>query len=131
MNDFQKIANFDWSIADEVLRNDIKRGRDPSVYGKDWSKEQAFICEEAARGGAGRFGAGTPRISDGQILFLQHMLLKTKPVAEGGSRIAIVINGSPLFSGDTGSGESEVRRWILEKDWLETGKIDVRGSTQV
>jgi type I restriction enzyme M protein len=88
-------------------------------YGKDWKKEQTFIDEEAARGDAGRFGAGTPRISDGQMLFLQHMLSKMKPVPEGGSRIAIVMNGSPLFTGDAGSGESEIRRWILEKDWLE------------
>jgi type I restriction enzyme M protein len=89
-------------------------------YGKDWKKEQTFIEEEAARGEAGRFAAGTPRISDGQILFLQHMLSKMKPVEEGGSRIAIVMNGSPLFTGDAGSGESEIRRWILENDWLET-----------
>jgi len=89
-------------------------------YGKDWKKEQAFIDEEAERGDAGRFGAGTPRISDGQILFLQHMLSKMKPVEDGGSRIAIVMNGSPLFTGDAGSGESEIRRWILENDWLET-----------
>ena len=89
-------------------------------YGKDWKKEQSFIGEEAARGDAGRFGAGTPRISDGQILFLQHMISKMKPVREGGSRIAIVMNGSPLFTGDAGSGESEIRRWILENDWLET-----------
>jgi type I restriction enzyme M protein len=89
-------------------------------YGKDWKKEQTFIEEEAARGDAGRFGAGTPRISDGQILFLQHMLSKMKAVSEGGSRIAIVMNGSPLFTGDAGSGESETRRWILENDWLET-----------
>lgn len=89
-------------------------------YGKDWKKEQTFIEEEAARGDAGRFGAGTPRISDGQILFLQHMLSKMKSVSEGGSRIAIVMNGSPLFTGDAGSGESEIRRWILENDWLET-----------
>jgi type I restriction enzyme M protein len=89
-------------------------------YGKDWKKEQGFIDEEAARGDAGRFGAGTPRISDGQILFLQHMLSKMKPVSDGGSRIAIVMSGSPLFTGDAGSGESEIRRWILENDWLET-----------
>ena len=89
-------------------------------YGKDWKKEQAFIDEEAARGDAGRFGAGTPRISDGQILFLQHMLSKMKPVSDGGSRIAIVMNGSPLFTGDAGSGESDIRRWILENGWLET-----------
>jgi type I restriction enzyme M protein len=89
-------------------------------YGKDWKKEQAFIEGEAQRSMQGRFGAGLPRISDGQMLFLQHLLSKMKPVAEGGSRIAIVMNGSPLFTGDAGSGESEIRRWILENDWLET-----------
>ena len=74
---------------------------------------------EAERGYAGRFGAGLPRISDGQLLFLQHMLGRMKPPEEGGSRVAIVMNGSPLFTGDAGSGESEIRRWILENDWLE------------
>jgi type I restriction enzyme M protein len=88
-------------------------------YGKDWKKEQRFISAEAAKPG-GRFSAGLPRISDGQLLFLQHMISKMKPVSEGGSRIAIVMNGSPLFTGDAGSGESEIRRWILENDWLET-----------
>jgi type I restriction enzyme M protein len=88
-------------------------------YGKDWKKEREFIEAEAAKPG-GRFSAGLPRISDGQLLFLQHMISKMKPVEEGGSRIAIVMNGSPLFTGDAGSGESEIRRWILENDWLET-----------
>jgi len=88
-------------------------------YGKDWKKEATFIKDEAERGYAGRFGAGLPRISDGQMLFLQHMLSKMKPPTQGGSRIAIVMNGSPLFTGDAGSGESEIRRWILEEDWLE------------
>ena len=90
-------------------------------YGKDWKKEQAAITDEARRGMAGRFGAGLPRINDGQLLFLQHMLSKMKPVTpDGGSRLAIVMNGSPLFTGDAGGGESEIRRWILENDWLET-----------
>jgi len=88
-------------------------------YGKDWKKEKNEIEAEAERGYAGRFGAGLPRISDGQLLFLQHMLSKQKKQEEGGSRIAIVLNGSPLFTGDAGSGESEIRRWVLENDWLE------------
>ncbi|WTY92228.1 protein kinase [Sphaerisporangium sp. NBC_01403] len=72
------------------------------------------------RGGSGRrFGAGTPRINDGSLLFLQHMISKMKPVEQGGSRIAIVFNGSPLFTGAAESGESNIRRWILENDWLE------------
>ncbi len=89
-------------------------------YGKDWEKEQAAVREDAERGRGGRFGAGLPRKSDGQLLFLQHMISKMKAPAEGGSRIAIVMNGSPLFTGDAGSGESEIRRWILEADLLET-----------
>lgn len=88
-------------------------------YGVDWKKDKDVVDREAARGYAGRFGAGTPRISDGQLLFLQHLISKMKPEADGGSRIAIVHNGSPLFTGDAGSGESEIRRWILEKDLLE------------
>ncbi len=71
------------------------------------------------KGFAGRFGAGLPRINDGSFLFLQHMISKMKPVEQGGSRLAIVFNGSPLFTGAAGSGESEIRRWIIENDWLE------------
>ncbi len=89
-------------------------------FGKDWKKERAFIEEEAERGYAGRFGAGLPRTSDGQLLFLQSMISKMKKPEDGGSRIAIVLNGSPLFTGGAGSGESEIRRWMLESDWLET-----------
>ena len=88
-------------------------------FGVEWKKVQAVVEAEAARGHAGRFGAGTPRINDGSLLFLQHMISKMKPVSEGGSRLAIVFNGSPLFTGAAGSGESEIRRWILENDWLE------------
>ena len=88
-------------------------------YGKDWKMDQEAVEAEAERGYAGRFGAGLPRISDGQLLFLQHMLCRMKDSKEGGSRVAIVMNGSPLFTGDAGSGESEIRRWILENDWLE------------
>jgi len=87
-------------------------------YGKDWKKDQKEVQKEAELGDKGRFGAGLPRISDGQLLFLQTMLAKMKP-RNGGSRIAIVMNGSPLFTGDAGSGESEIRRWIIENDWLE------------
>jgi type I restriction enzyme M protein len=89
-------------------------------FGVEWKKvEQAIRAEHEAHGFSGRFGAGLPRINDGSLLFLQHMIAKMKPVAEGGSRLAIVFNGSPLFSGAAGSGESEIRRWIIENDWLE------------
>jgi type I restriction enzyme M protein len=91
-------------------------------FGVEWKQQQKQIEKERdALGYNGRFGAGLPRINDGSLLFLQHMLAKMTPVKgkEGGSRIAIVFNGSPLFTGDAGSGESEIRRWILENDWLE------------
>lgn len=88
-------------------------------YGKDWKRDKAAVDKEAGRP-HGRFEAGTPRISDGQLLFLQHMLSRMHPPEQGGSRVAIVMNGSPLFTGDAGSGESAIRRWILEHDWLET-----------
>jgi len=88
-------------------------------YGKDWKRDEEDVKTEYGRGDSGRFGAGLPRISDGQLLFLQHMLFHKKPPDDGASRIAIIMNGSPLFTGDAGSGESEIRRWILEKDWLE------------
>jgi type I restriction enzyme M protein len=88
-------------------------------YGKDWKMDREAVEKEADRGTTGRFGAGTPRISDGQLLFLQHMLSRMQPPEQGGGRVAIVMNGSPLFTGDAGSGESEIRRWILENDWLE------------
>jgi type I restriction enzyme M protein len=88
-------------------------------YGVDWKKYQEPIREEAAtQGKDGRFGAGLPRISDGQLLFLQHMISKMR-TDEIGSRIGIVMNGSPLFTGGAGSGESEIRRWMLENDWIE------------
>ncbi len=89
-------------------------------FGVEWKKvEDAIRTEHDKLGFNGRFGAGPPRINDGSFLFLQHMISKMKPVAEGGSRIAIVFNGSPLFTGAAGSGESEIRRWIIENDWLE------------
>ncbi len=89
-------------------------------FGVEWKKvEEPVRAEAATRGFAGRFGAGLPRINDGSFLFLQHMISKMKPVAKGGSRLAIVFNGSPLFTGAAGSGESEIRRWIIENDWLE------------
>ncbi|NDO18693.1 SAM-dependent DNA methyltransferase [Lachnospiraceae bacterium MD329] len=89
-------------------------------FGVEWKKVEKFIKDEAAtRGYDGRFGAGTPRISDGSLLFLQHMISKMNAPKDGGSRIAIVFNGSPLFTGDAGSGESEIRRWLIENDMLE------------
>lgn len=92
-------------------------------FGVEWKKVKDEVeYEHRHLGDAGRFGAGLPRINDGSLLFLQHMISMMKPVdvkGGGGSRVAIVFNGSPLFTGGAGSGESEVRRWILENDWLE------------
>jgi type I restriction enzyme M protein len=89
-------------------------------FGVDWKQVQQVIEQEhETQGYAGRFGPGLPRINDGSTLFLLHMISKMKPPKEGGSRLAIVFNGSPLFSGDAGSGESEIRRWVVENDWLE------------
>ncbi len=88
-------------------------------YGKDWNLDADDVRKEAARATKNRFEAGLPRISDGQLLFLQHMLGRMHHPSEGISRVSIIMNGSPLFTGDAGSGESEIRRWILENDYLE------------
>ena len=93
-------------------------------FGVDWKKQQKEIEREYAKlGDAGRFGAGLPRVNDGSLLFLQHMIRKFEPVRPAehkhGSRLAIVFSGSPLFAGSAGSGESEIRRWIIKLDWLE------------
>jgi len=84
-------------------------------FGVSWKSEKEFVDEEA-KDPNGRFFAGTPRSSDGSLLFLQHLLHKMNPE---GSRIGLVFNGSPLFTGDAGSGESDIRKWIIENDWLE------------
>ena len=84
-------------------------------FGVSWKSDEAAVKADAQTAN-GRFSAGTPRSSDGALLFLQHMLSKME---DNGSRVGIVFNGSPLFTGDAGSGESEIRRWIIENDWLE------------
>lgn len=89
-------------------------------FGVKWEKVQKQVQDEHSQQGyAGRFGPGLPRMGDGSLLFLMHLLSKRKPIELGGSRIGIVLSGSPLFNGGAGSGESEIRRWILENDWLE------------
>jgi type I restriction enzyme M protein len=103
-NDGHAGARFDYLLANPP-------------FGVEWKPQERFIRDEAdSVGFDGRFGAGLPRITDGSFLFLQHMIAKMKPE---GSRLAIVFNGSPLFAGDAGSGESNIRRWIIESDWLE------------
>lgn len=99
-------------------------------FGVDWKKQQKEIVQEHEKlGFVGRFGAGLPRVNDGSLLFLQHMISKFETYdpspddpknRKDGSRLAIVFNGSPLFSGGAGSGESNIRKWIIENDWLET-----------
>lgn len=89
-------------------------------FGVEWKKQQDSVNKEyEQRGFNGRFGAGLPRVSDGSLLFLLHLVSKMRPVAEGGGRIGIVLNGSPLFTGNAGSGESEIRKWLLENDLVE------------
>lgn len=88
-------------------------------FGVEWKNvEQAVTGEHERKGFAGRFGAGLPRVSDGSLLFVQHMISKFHKDGKT-SRLAVVLNGSPLFTGGAGSGESEIRRWIIENDWLE------------
>jgi type I restriction enzyme M protein len=108
-----------------TLTNDAHKGKrfhymlSNPPYGVDWKKYAEPIKDEHERlGNDGRFGVGLPRISDGQLLFLQHMISKMRD-DEAGSRIGIVMNGSPLFTGGAGSGESEIRRWMFENDWIE------------
>ena len=105
-NDRHAQQNFDYLIANPP-------------YGKDWKRDREAVKSEHEKGLSGRFPPGLPRISDGQLLFLLHMLAHMKDQGQGGSRVAIIMNGSPLFTGDAGSGESEIRRYILENDWLE------------
>lgn len=89
-------------------------------FGVEWKKvEKEVRREHEAQGYSGRFGLGLPRISDGSMLFLLHLIAKMRPVADGGGRFGIVLNGSPLFSGGAGSGESEIRRYVIENNLLE------------
>lgn len=89
-------------------------------FGVKWEAQETFIRRESEEQGfGGRFGAGVPRVNDGSFLFLQHMINKMSDPKDGGTRLAIVFSGSPMFTGGAGSGESEIRRWIIEKDWLE------------
>ena len=88
-------------------------------FGVDWGKYSTKILAESGKGNEGKFGAGLPRKSDGSLLFLMHMISKMKSPEDGGSRIAMVLNGSPLFTGEAGSGESNIRKWIIKNDMLE------------
>ena len=118
-------------LGDTFTRDGFARDREGKKYvfdymlanppfGITWKQQKRYIDREARTlGYEGRFGAGLPRVNDGSLLFLQHMLAKMRGPKDGGSRIGIVFNGSPLFSGAPGSGESSIRQWIIENDWLE------------
>ncbi|WP_058196084.1 type I restriction-modification system subunit M [Xanthomonas translucens] len=113
-------------IAGNTLSEDGHAGRkfdymlSNPPFGVEWKKvEKAVRAEHEAKGFDGRFGPGLPRVSDGSMLFLMHLLSKMRPARDGGSRFGIVLNGSPLFTGGAGSGESEIRRYVLENDLLE------------
>jgi len=109
---------FDRDASGKKITFDYMLANPP--FGVEWKQQKRFIEQERnSLGFEGRFGAGLPRINDGSLLFLQHMLSKMRAPADGGSRIGIVFNGSPLFTGDAGSGESNIRQWIIENDWLE------------
>jgi type I restriction enzyme M protein len=106
-NDGHAGAKFDYGIANPP-------------FGVEWKNVEKVVKEEHERlGFAGRFGPGLPRISDGSLLFLLHLISKMREPEKGGGRVAIVLNGSPLFTGGAGSGESEIRRWVIENDFLE------------
>ena len=89
-------------------------------YGVEWKKDKKAVEKEYERGFSGRFGAGLPRISDGQFLFIEHVISKFKSTADGGTDAVIITNGSPLFTGDAGQGESNIRRWLIENDYIDT-----------
>ncbi len=119
----QDIANI---ILGNTLSNDGLHGKhfdymlSNPPFGVEWKKIEAEVRREAEQQGFnGRFGPGLPRVSDGSLLFLLHLLSKMRPAVDGGSRLGIVLNGSPLFTGGAGSGESEIRRYLLENDLVE------------
>ncbi len=116
----EHIAFGDSFTKDEFSSQDFDYMLANPPFGVEWRPQETAIKKESENQGfGGRFGAGLPRINDGSFLFLQHMISKMKDFKEGGTRLAIVFNGSPLFTGAAGSGESEIRRWIIENDWLE------------
>ena len=118
-NDADKIASGNTLSDDQFAGMDFDYVISNPPFGREWKNEKSKIEAEAKRGFAGRFGPGLPAVGDGQMLFLLTALSKMKQPEKGGTRIAIIHNGSPLFTGDAGSGPSEIRRYILENDLLE------------
>ena len=120
-HDEDKIALGDSFTKDAFTKEKFDYMLANPPFGVSWKQQQKYVKREAdSLGYNGRFGAGLPRVNDGALLFLQHMISKMRPVEEDGSRLGIVFNGSPLFTGDAGGGESEIRRWVIENDWLES-----------
>jgi type I restriction enzyme M protein len=119
----QNVENMVWG---DTLTNDGHTGKTFDFglanppFGVEWKKQQAFVQKEYAEHGFdGRFGPGLPRVSDGSLLFLMHLVKKMRPKRDGGGRVGIVLNGSPLFTGGAGSGESNIRKYIIENDLLD------------
>jgi len=118
--DMQNIAFGNTLSADGLPGKQFDYMLSNPPFGVEWKKVEREIRKEAKeKGFDGRFGPGLPRVSDGSLLFLMHLLSKMRPVKDGGSRFGIVLNGSPLFTGGAGSGESEIRRYVLQNDLVE------------
>lgn len=118
--DIGNIVHGDSLTEDGFVGQTFDYGLSNPPFGVDWKKQQSFVQREHDQEGFhGRFGPGLPRVSDGSLLFLLHLIKKLRPQAKGGGRAGIVLNGSPLFTGSAGSGESEIRRYLLENDLLE------------
>lgn len=118
-NEADYIKNGNTLIEDEFKNEKFDYIISNPPFGREWKNEKTKIELEAKEGFAGRFGAGLPATSDGQLLFLMTAISKMKELSDGGSRIAIIHNGSPLFTGDAGSGPSNIRKYIIENDMLE------------
>ncbi|MBN8424723.1 SAM-dependent DNA methyltransferase [Microbacterium esteraromaticum] len=118
--DVDNIALGDTLTEDAFDEKKFDYGLSNPPFGVDWKDQRAYVDEEHARlGFNGRFGPGTPAVSDGAMLFLLHLVSKMRKKEDGGSRVAIVLNGSPLFSGGAGGGESNIRKWLLDNDLVE------------
>ena len=119
----QEVENIVWGdtlTADGHVGKTFDYGLSNPPFGVEWKKQQDFVTKEhEQRGYDGRFGPGLPRVSDGSLLFLMHLVKKMRPAEQGGGRVGIVLNGSPLFTGGAGSGESNIRRYLLESDLVD------------
>lgn len=118
--DIQNIKYGNTLSDDQLIGEKFDYALSNPPFGVSWDKvREAVQAEHKEKGYAGRFGPGLPRVSDGSLLFLMHLISKMRPASDGGGRIGIILNGSPLFTGGAGSGESEIRRYVLENDLLE------------